>query len=361
MAHPTPELVELARGFVCARVTDLRDVDLARWRFDFDLTFAALSATPDGVVLHRYGGRDAHDPQAALSMASFVAFVKRSLDETQAAAAPSGDAPAPSDHANAPSRRTISDLPLFRQRDAEQRVECVHCHTVNDFECRQAQADGTWRREQMWVFPDPARLGLEVERDDQQRIARVVTDGPAATAGVHAGDRVVSAAGAAIATRADLQWVLDRLPAGATTLPLVLARDGATLSATLDLADGWKAADAREYAWHPMKWNVGPHPGFGGKLLSTEEKAARGLPAAAFALSITYLVTWGENARCGRNAQQAGLAKGDVLLSIGGRSDFENEEQLQAWFRIALHPGERVAIELMRDGTRRQVKLPVIE
>ena len=36
------ELLEAARPYVCARVTNMAEVDLEVFRFDYDLTFATL-------------------------------------------------------------------------------------------------------------------------------------------------------------------------------------------------------------------------------------------------------------------------------------------------------------------------------
>ena len=381
MARPSsanPEaarIAELAQRFVPVRVTDLRPLDLERFRFDFDLTFAAMTLAPDGRVLHRYGGRDERDAQSHLSMASLAKLLQGTLAElaeTEAAAKPAAVKPA-ADAASA--GRTIEQLPTFRKRDAEKRVECVHCHTVNDFEMKQAIEDGRWRREQMWNFPDPARLGLEVDRDDQQQVAKVVEGSPAARAGVHAGDRLLRAQQTPLLTRADLQWALQQLPFEGATLELEVERSVHAFRAPpnesvdlderhavhLELPAGWKVAPPLEYAWRPYKWNVPPQPGFGGKLLTAEEKRALGLDPNGYAEKITYLVTWGEKADTGRNAQKAGLRKDDVLLSLAGKTDFVSEDHVQAWFRLTQRPGTTIDIVLLRDGKRVTVTMPVIE
>lgn len=356
MAAATPEIAELAKSFVCVRVTDLRSLDLARWRLDFDLTFSALVADPQGRVLHRYGGRDAASADSFLSLDSFHAFLEGALARVKQEAAAGGAAPP----MGAP-RRTIEASPSFKARDAEKRVDCVHCHTVNDFEWRDAEANGRVKPEQRWPFPDLARLGLEVERDRQRVVARVAADGPAAKAGLQAGDRLDQAAGQPLLTRADLQWALHQLPAGATKLELEATRDGKPLRASLALADGWKECDAREYAWRPMKWNLEPAPGFGGKALDGAAKQALGLPPEAWAVRVGYLVDWGEKAATGRSAAAAGLRKGDVVVSVAGESRFDDEQHFQAWFRLTQKAGTKVAIEVLRDGKRSTLSMAVVE
>lgn len=356
MAAATPRLAELAQSFVCVRVTDLRTVDLARWRLDFDLTFSALVADAQGRVLHRYGGRDAASADSFLSLASFEAFVEGALARAQQEAA-AGGAPPPM---GAP-RRTIEASPAFQARDAQKRVDCVHCHSVNDFEWRDAVANGRVRPEQRWPFPDLARLGLEVERDRQRVVARVAPDGPAARAGLAAGDVLAKAGSQPLLTRADLQWVMQQLPAGATSVALEATRDGKPLHVALALADGWKECDAREYAWRPMKWNLAPAPGFGGKALDADAKKALGLEAGAWALQVGYLVDWGEKAATGRSAAAAGLRKGDVVVAVAGESRFDDEPHFQAWFRLTQKAGTTVALEVVRDGARRTLSMKVVE
>ena len=72
-------LEALYAGYVPVRVTDMRGVDLARWPFDFDLTFAMLAVHPDGTVYHRYGGRDWRGADRWLTRASLEAFLRAGL------------------------------------------------------------------------------------------------------------------------------------------------------------------------------------------------------------------------------------------------------------------------------------------
>lgn len=355
LAVATPRIAELARDFTCVRVTDLRTFDLARYPLDFDLTFSAVTATADGRVLHRYGGRDRHDAESFLSLTSFEAFLVASRAAFQAAA------PAPSTPSSPPPPRTIEASPSFARRDAEKRIDCVHCHTVNDFAWRDAVAAGSWRPEQRFRFPDLARAGFEVARDQQRRVARVDPGGPAARAGLAVGDELLRVAGAVIATRADLQWQLDRASAGATTLELEVARDGTAATVRLALGAGWKECDAREYAWRPFKWNLEPGPGFGGKALTATEKRQLGLPAEAWAMRVGYLVTWGDKAASGRAAQAAGLEKGDVVIAVAGESNFDSEDHFQTWYRFTRTAGSKVALEVLRDGKRRTLSMEVVD
>lgn len=332
----------------------MRKVDLARWRFDFDLTVAAILAEADGFVWHRYGGRSTGDPQSALSLQSLAMAMRGTLAERAERKA----LPRPMEDLRP---RTIEDLPLFQRRDAEERADCVHCHMIHDFEYHEALAAGSFRREQIFIYPDPLRVGLEIDRDDQQKIESVTPDSPSARAGLEPDDRLVGANGQAVLTRADLQWVLHHLPFTECKLSVEIERDGAKLTKVLALAEGWRVASALEYAWRPYKWNLPPQPGFGGGTLKEDRKKALGLQRGDFAVEIGYIVNWGDHSRFGRNAEKAGLRKGDVLLSAGGRSDFASEEHFQAWFRLEQTIGKSCELIVLRDGKRQTLQLPVIE
>ena len=79
MGRPSSELAGLFERYVLLRVTDMRGVDLARFRFDHDLTLALLVLDGEGRVLHRYGGRDERGPERWLDEASFAEFLRAGL------------------------------------------------------------------------------------------------------------------------------------------------------------------------------------------------------------------------------------------------------------------------------------------
>jgi hypothetical protein len=349
------EFAEAAADWVCVRITDMRDVDVGLIRFDFDLTMAVVLMHPDGTVYHRYGSRDADDAVSWMSIPSLVRLLRDSLDDHR-------------DYCRSPEppvreRQRAIDLPRLQRRIRDgQQIDCVHCHTVNDMEYEQAHLDRRWRDDDKWVYPEPRRVGLDLDPAQQDLVRAVTAGSPAAAAGLQPGDRLLRlGAQRRVRTIADVQWALHQLPATATKVALRRERDGEERDAEMLLPAGWKQCPPEEYAWRPYQWNLSPDPGFGGPALGAGQKQELGLPADAFAFRIQYLIDWGDKAHRGRAAAKAGIRRNDVVLSIAGKSDFRSVQHLQAWVRLTKQVGEEVDVVLLRDGERRTVRYALPE
>lgn len=336
---------------MCVRVTDMSQVDVRAIRFDFDLTFAAVLMHADGTIYHRYGGRGPDDPNTYLSMDSLVRLLRDSLADHAA-------------YERAPSPPTVEpplpaiELPVLQQKlRAGQRIECVHCHTVNDAEHRDAVLAGRFVPEQRWLFPDPARIGVALDPEHQAIVGSVVAGSPAAGAGLAAGDELLSLGEQArVRTFSDVQWALHRTPFAARELAVRWRRGEREHAATLALPADWKVCAPEEYAWRPYKWNLSPSAGFGGPALDAAARAALGIADGTFAFRVQYVVDWGENAHRGRAAKAAGLQKGDVVVSFAGRHDFASVEHFHAWVALTRTAGEPAEIVVLRDGERRVLR-----
>jgi hypothetical protein len=196
LVRPPKTFLQATTGYVCARVTDMRGVDLDRYSFDFDLTFAALVVHPDGPVLHRYGGRDHHSADSRLSMTSLVRFLK-AAEIRYAAYGPSKRPKT--------TPRSLDEIPVWREKMAKRgkKMNCYHCHFVFDAEREQRRADGTWTRSRIWRWPTPERVGLSLEVEELGRIGAVEAKTPAAKAGLRAGDRLLELGDQPILTALD--------------------------------------------------------------------------------------------------------------------------------------------------------------
>lgn len=351
MARAPESFRDAAADYVCVKIHDMSDVDLRTFEFDYDLTLAVFLMHPDGTVYHRYGARDDHDAMSWMGMASLVGLMRATLADHEAYRA----TPSPPDLGE-PSY--VVDMPPLARRIARQPVNCVHCHTVHDTMQQWAVERGDWRPEDRWLYPPPGRIGLGLDAVDQALVVRVEAGTPAAAAGLRAGDRLVRfGAQPRVRTIADVQWALHKAAAGATEVAISYRRGDELREARLELPDGWREATPAQYAWRSMKWNLSPGPGFGGPLLDARQKKALGIDADGFAMRVQYLVDWGERRHRAVNVREAGIRKGDVVLSFGGKSDFTSQDHFHAWVRLTREVGEKVEVELLRRGERVVVEL----
>ncbi|MCA8957181.1 MAG: PDZ domain-containing protein [Planctomycetes bacterium] len=344
MVRPPLEFHKLAEDWVCVRVTDVQALDLNRYRFDFDLTLAVLLAHPDGTVYHRLGGRTKADPSAWMSMPALLRVMRATLVEHRTHRPVVRPKPKP--------RQTVYDIESFARRMAKkpQRPACIHCHTVHEAQVRDRQARGTFDPDQVWIWPGPERLGLQMEPVAQNRVAAIAKDSVAERAGLRVGDELVQAGDQPVQTVMDLSWVLDRMPASGGTLALTLRRGGEARRVALPLADGFKRGDLLAWSWRPYKWALRPAPGMGGPLLDAAAKRALGIPARSWAFRVRYIVDWGDYPEQGRENRRRGLRQGDVVVRYAGRNDFADMAHFHAFVRLKLRRGQKVEVELLRNG-----------
>ncbi len=358
-------------------------VDLNRYRFDFDLTFCALLMRADGHLYHTFGGRTWRGAQSHLSVAAFV----RALGLTLEAHRSSGSIPSPK---LSPPRTVEQFPPLARRIAAGNAPECVHCHSVHDWQVQTAVEAGQWLRETAWLYPDPIEWGIELDSVEQNRIVavhptaesvRIVESQTPGSVGTtfERGDRIVRIDGVAVATFGDFTRALHRITSEASTTTSLIQvdvvkaaaweswrsaegseRSPPTQTVQLQLSSDWRIPDPLTYSWRAMKWNLEPAPGFGGPQLDRSEIATLGLPAGTFAYRVGYLVTWGHRKYTGVNAARAGIREGDVVLSIAGKRDFESIDHVHAWYRLTQQVGDTIPIELLRGKEKRVVMLEVV-
>lgn len=345
------ELDTAAADYVPVRVTDLSQLDVANLRFDFDLTFAAVLMHADGTVYHRYGSRGPDAADGFLSMTSLAQLLRDTLPEHREY----DRAPQPPEQA---TPLPAIELPWLQQRIAQgQRIDCVHCHNVNDAEFRGRGDRFVPDEDDVYRFPDPERAGFSLDREHQRRVTAVQEGSPAAKAGLRAGDELLRlGVQPSVRTLADVQWALHHAPAAGTELPLRWQRGDEAHDGTLALTTGWKRCDPRDYRWRPYKWNLSPAPGFGGPALDTAQKRKLGIADDHFAFRVNYLVDWGEQAHRGKAARAAGLQKGDVVVAFAGKHDFVSVEHFHAWVRLTKQVGDEVAIEVLRNGEKKTLR-----
>lgn len=336
-------------------------VDYQAIPFDFDLTLAVVLMNADGTIYHRYGNRPSDDPTRWTSIKGLSDLLTTTLDEHRAYEAKRAQ---PTNKAMAPQpkwRPAVRQPELAAYLGNRPRPDCIHCHTIHDAQQHFARKNKTWKDDDRWVYPEPARIGLVMHDRKQSYIEHVAKDSAAAKAGLEPGDRLLKLGRQpSVLTISDMMWALHGVPASAGTVDATIARGDTEKKVVLNLPADWKSISAREYAWRPFKWGLSPAPGFGGPPLSESAKQEQGIDPKLFAFRVQYLVTWGPKAHRGRAAAKAGIRKGDVVLSFDGKNDFTSIDHFHAWVRLTKKAGDVVAIKLVRRGKEQTVrfKLP---
>jgi membrane-associated protease RseP (regulator of RpoE activity) len=341
-----PELTQLLHQFVPVRITNFRGVDMNRFRFDYDLTFAILMMSPEGHVYSRFGTRDAKSETDRMSIAGLKHTVRQvlALHRQRPPVSSAGD-PLP--------RFTLDDIPAFSSSNAAKQ-KCAHCHFAHNFRFEQMRNEGKFTKAQLFQYPLPENIGVTLEVDRNNVVQSVRPGSPAQRSGVKAGDMIVGAGQTPVLTTADLQFALNSVP-DAGTVKLDLERGGQHLRpAALRLPRGWRRTDI---SWRASQDGVAPTVGIWGEALDGEQKKQHGLPPDRLALRVTFLFpgpAWAKT--------RGGLQKDDVIVGINGRqSPPMTIRQFHAYFRLNFDVGQTQTLNVLRGEQRLAIKAPCME
>ena len=323
-------------------------LDLNLFQFDFDLTFTTLLMNPDGKIYHRFGSRNDEDAMSWISMEALTRVMNLTVKE----------------HTKYIKKPNFKALPAKKIEDFKayklvKNKGCIRCHQVHDAMQAQLKADKLWSKEDLWIYPDPKRIGLKLDPVVQNKI--IESTSFAAKAGLKKGDLILKAEEQNILTISDLVFYLHNQANKSIRLTLSVQRAKKIANVIINLPKNWKAVSPEEYSWRPTMWTISPKPGFGGDLLDNQELSLLKLKKGSFAFRVRYLVTWGEFSHTGVNAQKAGIKKGDIVYKINGKSDFKDMKHYHSWFRFSHKPGDTVNFAIIRGGKKISLKLKTVE
>lgn len=121
-----------------------------------------------------------------------------------------------------------------------------------------------------------------------------------------------------------------------------VTRSGQPQALTLKLDAGWRRKG--DISWRASTWGL-RRQALGGMFvvpLSADERPND----PAIGLKVQHVGQFAPHDR----AHQAGVRKGDLLVSFAGRTDLRRETDLIAYALAEKKPGDHVTLELLRDG-----------
>lgn len=318
----------------------MRGVDLRRFEFDYDLTWAAFFLDSDGRVMGRFGGRDSNSPDTYLTLLG----LKRTMQWHLSAFAAGRRGETPPER-TADGFLRPEDYPTARRLRQD---SCIHCHQVREFQQDVHFEAGTWRRDLLWIYPTPEKLGWRIDPEEQDRVAEVRPGSPAEQAGLRSGAVLREVNGRAVASFADVQFALHHAPASGS-LPIRWWDGRVERQGEIRLPPGWRESDI---SWRASMWNVEPAACVYGEDLEPDEKKKLGLNPKRLAFYQGSFVP--------PAAQQAGIRAGDVIIGADGKELEMTMLQFNVWVRLSYRVGDVIHYDILRDGKPMKiaVKLP---
>ncbi len=354
------DLKPLLAQFVCVRVINANALDLARFQFDYDLSFSTLFFNSDGTVYGRYGSwTHQKNPQEKTT-----AGYKRALESALAIhkGYPANKASLDGKQGLPTPFKTPVEMPALMQKytldlnwSGKVVQSCVHCHQIGDSH-RLYYRDKKQPIPTNLIYPMPQSetIGLTLAPDHEARVEAVAAGSIAAKAGFQAGDDIVSLAGQPLVSIADFSWALHRAP-DAGSVAAVVKRGGAEKSLTIALTPNWrrKADISRRVGTWPMRGMAS-----GGMVLldlTDEERTQRNLPKNNMALYVKSVGQYGKHAA----AKKAGFQKDDVILQLAGVSTRVTEGEMIGYLLQRYPMGATVKATVLRGNQRVELNLPM--
>lgn len=356
VAKGSEMIAELAaEHFIAVRQVEMKGVDLSQFQFDHDLNWAAMFLSADGTVYARYGTQSAAGADAYNSVQGLANTMRRVLKLHEGY--PANKAELDGKRAAQKSYKTALDMPGMESKEklagTTARNNCVHCHMIHDAEQNAAFESGNWTEDLLWRYPLPENVGLVINPQSGVRVMKVLPGSAAEKAGIESGEDVTHMNGQAIASTADMQWVLHGLKNNGET---VTVRTDKTGEHSLSLPAGWKKTDI---SWRGSMWSLPPKMPVWMEPADEAQRKAAGLPED----EVPMLVKWINRAPGGRAAFDAGLREGDLVVAVDGEPlRFEKSRDFVLHLKLTHHVGEELPLMVQgKDGKRREVRVKLVE
>lgn len=356
LMNTDPQLKPLLDRFVRLRIVSTNGLDLSLFQFDTDQSFAVFLLNGDGTIYGRFGTRShrshwigdvslegmAKALSAALEMHANFERVKASLQAKR------GPQPLFSTPEQFPTLKgKYASSVNFQAANVGQ--TCIHCHQIGDaLRSYYRQKGEPIPEEVLFPYPHPKILGIVLDPKEKAQVSEVEAGSWAEQAGFRSQDELLSLNGQPLISMADVQWVLQGIPASGGQLQAQIRRGGQTQTVTASLPPGWRRRG--DISWRATTWGL-RRMATGGLVLETVP-AAKGEPT----LRVQRVGAFGPHAA----AQRAGFKQGDVILAWDG-------QRLNTEADVILHgvtrrkPGDIIPVTVLRSGSTIELKLPMQE
>jgi serine protease Do len=359
-----PELADVMDRFVRVRIVRNNGIDLRRFQFDYDQSWAVFVLHADGTVLARYGTRADHDDaERDISVAGFRRALEGALelhaDYPAIRASLAGKQGRPTEFRTPEAFPSLSEYRPGTERSKDPVQGCIHCHQLREAERLVLREAGEpWPEPVLFPYPMPDLLGLTFDPERRAVVREVQPESPAADGGFRVGDELLRLAGQPVVSIADVQWVLHTAGASdgaeSTRIAAAVRRDNRELELALSLPAGWRRN--ADLSWRPTTWDLRRMATGGLVLADADDEFRRSLdiPADRMALRIKHIGQYGAHAA----AKNAGFLPEDVLVAFDGHTDRWTETQIIAHAIEKHNVGDRVKVVVLRDGRRVELELP---
>ena len=321
----------VAEQFVLIRLDEIHHSDINLFEFDYDLTLMFFFLNANEEIYGRYGGRGPEDAESRQSLAGLKYSMLAALDA----------------HKKKSPQKVKRKKPLQIRslRSASNYRGCIHCHNVKEIQNAELKRLGQWSREKLWRYPMPENIGLTLEVDRGNVVKSVQSDSAAAKVGLKPGDFVDQIATQRIRSLGDAQHALDKAP-WKGSVRIEWLRDGERQSANVVLEDRWRESNL---SWRPSMQRYLAAPRLYGRDLSLDERKTLGLKPKQLAFA--------HRDRVLTQAKNAGIKAGDVILGFDGRELQMTAYDFQTWVREKYILGDRVKINVIRNGKRMEIPM----
>jgi hypothetical protein len=348
----------LLEKFVRVRIVSTNGLDLTRFQYDFDQSFAAMFFNADGTIYGRFGTRSHRTSWASdVSIEGLAKALQGVLEihsqypkNKESLAAKKG---APLEVAS-PEK-----FPLLKDRytatlNYEGNVvqSCIHCHQIGD-----AQKAYYFKQKKpvpeqiLFPYPHPKTQGLILDPKERSTLLEVEKDSAAEKAGFKKSDVILALNGQPIVSIADVQWVLHHTLGAGATIQAEVQRGQEQRKLEMKLEKGWR--ERENLSWRVSTWGLRRKTTGGLFLvpLTAEEREKMGLKAEDMALRTT---------NAPQLAAVAGFAAGDILVSFDGKS-FPRETDLIAYAINERKTGDKVTVSIIRNGKKMEITYAIPE